>query len=86
MNIDVGGTAAGAFDTLAITGTAILAGTLNLSLINGFAPSAGNTFQIVSAASIAGTFDTILGADAGAGLLLAVQYNAANVTVLTQAI
>src|SRR5207248_11134564 len=85
LNIDLGGTAAGAFDTLAITGTATLAGTLNLSLINGFVPSVGNTFQIITVASITGTFDTVLGADAAPSLLLAPQYNAANVTVLTQA-
>jgi hypothetical protein len=86
LTIDIGGTAAGAFDTLAVTGTATLSGWLNLSLVNAFAPSAGNTFQIISAASIAGTFDAILGADAAAGLLLALQYNPAYVTVLTQAI
>ena len=35
---------------------------------------------------IAGTFDTLLGTDAAPSLLLALQYNPANVTVLTQAI
>ena len=37
LNIEVGGTGAGSgYDWLAVSGTATLAGTLNVSLINGF--------------------------------------------------
>jgi hypothetical protein len=59
LQIDIGGLSPSAdFDRLSITGTATLAGALQVSLINGFLPLLGNTFQIVSYAFNDGNFDT----------------------------
>jgi hypothetical protein len=58
LEIEIGGTTPGiTFDTLHIGSAAVLAGTLNVSLIGGFTPSAGNTFQILTATGgISGRF------------------------------
>jgi IPT/TIG domain/G8 domain len=81
LKIELGGLTAGTqFDQLAISGAATLAGTLNLSLINSFAPSIGNSFQILTFASKTGTFGTVNGTTQGARTLTPA-YNAANVTI-----
>jgi hypothetical protein len=83
------GTFAVAFDSVpgapdpAITaaGIADLGGTLSLSLGGGFILTAGDSFQILSAASIVGAFDTVL-LPAVPGLGLGVQYGLDNVTIV----
>ncbi|MEZ6191782.1 MAG: hypothetical protein R3C45_10895 [Phycisphaerales bacterium] len=65
-----------------ITGDALLAGTLQLSLINGFDPVVGQNFQIINADNINGTFDIVLAADLGSGKAFEVIYNPNNVTLL----
>src|SRR5882724_1255252 len=55
-NVKIGGTVAGQFDTLAMSGAATLGGPLNVSLLNSFSPALGNTFTILTAASVTGTF------------------------------
>jgi hypothetical protein len=51
LEIEIGGTTPGiTFDTLHIGSATILSGALNVSLISGFTPSAGNTFEIITAA------------------------------------
>lgn len=47
---------ASSYDQLHITGSAALGGTLTVNLINGFAPTPGQTFTIVTAANVNGTF------------------------------
>ena len=59
-NVKIGGTAAGQFDTLTMSGVATLGGPLNVSLINSFSPALGNTFTILTAASVTGTFSTTI--------------------------
>jgi hypothetical protein len=62
LNIDVSGTTPGTdFDQLVISGRATLDGTLNVNLVNGFTPSAGESFKIVEYGSITGTFATVTG-------------------------
>src|SRR5204862_5639926 len=48
---------AGAFDAVAVSGNATLAGTLNLSAVGGYAPAAGDVFNILTAGARAGNFD-----------------------------
>jgi hypothetical protein len=53
LNVELGGTAVGQYDRLAIVGGlngAILDGTLDVSLVNGFVPAVGNTFDVLTAA------------------------------------
>ena len=60
LSMDIGGTVPGAsgHDQLVVTGMATLGGTLNASLVNGFVPAAGNSFTLIKAGSVSGTFDT----------------------------
>jgi hypothetical protein len=53
LNIELGGTAVGQYDQLRVIGGlngAILDGTLDVSLVNGFVPTVGNTFDVITAA------------------------------------
>ncbi len=57
LNIFVGGTTVGTqYSQLQVGGTASLGGTLSVTLANGFVPTIGSTFLVVSAGSISGTF------------------------------
>jgi hypothetical protein len=54
LTIDLGGTTAGSqYNQLAVSGTATLGGTLNVSLINGFQPVLGNSFTALTFRSYA---------------------------------
>ena len=58
----IGGPDAGKnYSQLAVTGDAFLDGTLNVNVIDGFTPSLGQTFTIVTANSITGNFPTVTG-------------------------
>ena len=73
LNLDLGGTATTAFDRLVLsgaTGVATLAGTLNVSRVDGFTPALGQIFDVLTFASHVGTFAAITGLDLGAGLAL----------------
>ncbi len=50
---------AGSFDNLLVTGALTLGGDLRISLLNGFVPSSGDSFTIVTAGSIAGFFANV---------------------------
>ena len=59
FDVDLGGTTAGTqYDVLNITSTAMLGGVLNVDLISGFTPAAGDTFTIMDYSSEMGTFST----------------------------
>jgi len=64
LDISIGGTTPGSqYDQLNVTNSnsAKVNGTLNLSLINGFVPAIGTTFDILNASSVSGTFSTVNG-------------------------
>ncbi len=57
MNVSIGGTTVGTkYSQLQITGAASLGGALTAGLINSFTPTIGQTFTVLKAASITGTF------------------------------
>jgi T5SS/PEP-CTERM-associated repeat protein len=57
---EIGGTAPGTgYDQINVSGTATLGGTLNVRFVKGFIPSVGQTFDIVSAKSLSGSFAII---------------------------
>ena len=68
------------FDRLIATGHASLAGTLDIELTNGCAPTLGQIFPIMTYASHDGAFDRVNGC-AGAGLRYAVSYSATEVVL-----
>src|SRR5262249_44483694 len=58
INVEIGGTTPGfQYDVIAVSGNATVGGTLNGSLINGFAPS-GQNFDVITGASVSGSFAT----------------------------
>jgi hypothetical protein len=60
LKIELGGLEAGTqFDQLIIAGNAILDGTLEVSLINGFIPSVGQSFNLFDWGGLAGTFSSL---------------------------
>jgi hypothetical protein len=57
LYVQIGGLNAGVdYDQLAVAGRATLDGTLAVALVNGFVPSPGNTFTVMTFGSSAGTF------------------------------
>ncbi len=59
LNVEVGGRTAGTeFDQIQIGGRAQLDGTLNVSYINGFTPTSGDDFKILTYKSASGDFAT----------------------------
>jgi len=58
--IEIGGTESGIMhDLFQVTGTAQLAGTLEVALIDGFQPAAGDTFDILDFGDFLGGFDEV---------------------------
>ena len=69
LTMEIGGTSPGAqHDQLNVAGQLAVDGTLNLSLINGFTPAAGQSFNLFDWGSINGTFDSLLLPALGSGL------------------
>ncbi|MBC8508399.1 MAG: hypothetical protein H8D34_26380, partial [Chloroflexi bacterium] len=57
LQIEIGGTAVGTeYDQFNVAGLLTLDGTLDVSLINGFSPAVGDTFDILTFGSISGQF------------------------------
>ena len=61
LNAEIAGTTPGSlYDQLIVTGNVSLDGTLNTTLLSGFVPAAGDTFNLVQAGgTLSGTFTTI---------------------------
>jgi hypothetical protein len=69
LTIEIGGPNVGSgYDRLVVKGTATLAGAINIVLLNGFVPTAGTSFQVLTFFSHVGDFDTYAGLDLGNGL------------------
>ena len=67
-----GRTAGSAYDQLRISGQAALAGVLSLSLLDGFEPAVGDSFSLLFAGSITGSFDELRGLVSSRNLVLEV--------------
>jgi RHS repeat-associated protein len=82
LNVEVGGTTPGSgYDQLNISGTATLGGTLNISLINGFGPAFGQTFQVMSFAGSTGNFASINGLQQGRFTVFNTSLNSTNLVL-----
>lgn len=66
---------------LRVNGVANLNGTLSLSLLNGYDPTAGDSFIIMTFLRDFGTFNTVTGVNLGEGLFLEVNYEAHDILV-----
>ncbi len=63
LQIELGGLARGQYDELFIGGNATLDGTLEIIFIDGFKPELGDTFEFITALTVAGAFDAIVCGD-----------------------
>jgi hypothetical protein len=64
LTIDLAGAAANSFDAWNVTGTATLSGVLSVDTVSGFTPTAGQTFTVLTAASVGAVSLTLGGPDA----------------------
>ena len=86
LGVTLGGpSSSGQFGQLQSTGPATLDGTLDLSLSTGFAPTAGDTYSILTYPSATGAFAAIDRLSSGAGQYLNVSANPTSVTVASSA-
>jgi T5SS/PEP-CTERM-associated repeat protein len=69
------------FDQLNVDDDAMLGGTLKIGLLSGFVPSIGDTFSIINAGSISGTFSKVQGMDINSSEHFTVQYNPTSVVL-----
>ena len=73
--IELGDTGASDFDSLALSGSAQLDGTLTVSLLNNFMPVLGDEFAIISAgAGLSGAFDALEFSSLPSGLTFDIAY------------
>jgi hypothetical protein len=88
VNIDLGGTSPGIdHDQINLTppGTAALAGTLHVSLINGFLPNVGDSFRVLTYGFRNGAFNTLSGFDLGVSdRHLEAVYDSTGLTLVTR--
>jgi T5SS/PEP-CTERM-associated repeat protein len=71
LKVEIGGITAGLnYDQLNVVNRAGIDGTLDVSLINGFAPVAGQRFNIITFGTEQGDFSTFIGLNLGNGLML----------------
>ncbi len=76
LDIKLAGTGAGQFDQLTVTGNASLGGTLNVSLMGGFTPSQGESFQVLTVlGTLTGDFSTKNFPALGGGLVFVTSTN-----------
>lgn len=61
LETELGGNATAGvdYDLLSVSGNAAIDGTLDISLVNSFVPTVGQTFTIVTATAVSGTFATV---------------------------
>ena len=84
-NIEIGGTTGCTnHDKVDVTGTANISGAVNVSLINGFTPVAGQTFTLLEADVISGTYSAI-NYPTVSGITWQTQYNATSVVAKANA-
>ena len=83
LNLDIGGLTVGTeFDQLAVLNNVDLAGALNISIINGFTPILGDTFEVLTFGSRIGEFTSVHGLDAGGGLIFELNYGPTELTLV----
>lgn len=83
VKMQIGGTTpATGHDQLLVANNISLAGTLSLQLVNGYVPSLGDSFVIMSCGGVrSGQFAQISGTQIGGGKQFSVSYNPQNVTL-----
>ncbi len=78
---ELGGSFAGQYDQLNVSGNASLAGLLNVVLVNGFLVNIGDSFVLITFGSSNGKFGTVVLPSLAAGMQWLLSYNPTNVTL-----
>ena len=65
LEVDLAGTGAGQFDVLAVSGSASLAGVLDITNTGGFSPAVGSSFRIINSANSPALFPILTGETLG---------------------
>ncbi|MBI5757253.1 MAG: tandem-95 repeat protein [Planctomycetales bacterium] len=82
LAIEIGGTTAGTeFDQLLVSGAATLNGFLDVTIINGFVATLGQSFQVMTYVSRTGTFSNLTGTCIPGNLALSPTYSATALTL-----
>jgi hypothetical protein len=82
LNVQIGGLTAGTqYSQLAVANGVSLNGSLNIKVVNGFIPAAGNSFIILTGSARSGTFAHVNGLTIPTGGHFTVAYNPTNVTL-----
>jgi hypothetical protein len=84
LNVEIGGTSAGSFDQLTVSGTATLAGTLNVQNVNGFVANPGNAFPILTFGARNGDFAAENGLNTVTGQVLVPTYHSVDLTLIAK--
>lgn len=85
IDVDINSSAANDYGRIvgnATNSNITLDGTLNITLLGGFEPNIGESFTIITGASVTGTFAAVNGTAIVAGRRFDVVYSAANVTLM----
>jgi uncharacterized protein affecting Mg2+/Co2+ transport len=86
IDIELGGVARADHDLFAVTGSFGLGGTLDVMPYNGFSPSAGDVFEVVTYGSRTGMFDAIDGLDRFGGVALDPIFTETGLTLQARAV
>ena len=86
LNIELAGTGQGQFDVLKVDGNFHFGGDLNTIGYHGYAPQAGNTFEVLHYGSASGMFDEASGLDAFPGLALQPIFGPNTMTLVTRTV
>ncbi len=78
--VKIGGTTSSQFGRLAVSGAITLGGTLNLAAVNGFSPTIGDVFQVMTFGSLTGEFTAINGLAIGNGNVFSPVYTSTSLT------
>jgi hypothetical protein len=84
LEMEIGGLSAGSeFDQINVTSLISLDGSLDVTFIDGFMPTAGDSFEIITAASVLGVFDTVNLPVLPCDLLWFINYGATSVELVS---
>jgi len=80
--VEVGGLASGLHGSLSVSSGATFAGTLDVSLVNGYTPHVNDSIPIITFSTRTGQFGTVNVSNLPAGIAATLLYNSGNITLL----
>ena len=80
LALNIGGTTTGSFDSLQLAGHFISGGVVNVTFADGYRPDVADTFEVITAGQLLGTFDHVAVVD-GSGIFLTPTYTGTTLTL-----